>query len=586
MGALSRSIEDLKTNARQWQAFNAEGHCVVIAPPGSGKTKLLTTRLAYDLAKKIPMPHGAACITLTNAAADELRARIDQLGVEGRANLFVGTVHGFALRKIIEPFSRVIGRSDLAHVSIASERESRQAYDDAMREVLTPDDDPRNVRSTIEFNRQRLATDEDWGRSGETVREVARVYEQKLRSRGLFDFLDIVAIAVELVERHKVIRRVLTAQYPHLYIDEYQDLAPGLDRLVRALCFDYVLNCEMFAVGDPDQALYAFTGTRPELLNDLASRRDVTAVELDHNYRCGQEIIQLANQLRKGKAPMRGDRDGGDVSATHCPGGLQDQYRHVVASVESARERGVPLHEIAVLCPLNSQCEAVAAELRANSVAAHVRGSEYRFTLVTAFVESCAAWATLGRETSNYRLGHLLKRWRLILGLNWTRSTDVTLTKLLMVYGARSADPAHNLVDDLLGQGLRSALSQVSLADDAIEVNRMRSALQSGPLRTLSVRGLAQRALKVDRVEVTTMTSSKGLEFDVVMVIGADEESIPYYLSVSDPAQLAEDRRKFYVSITRARDELRVFYSGFVVTPYGRRIYKGPSRFLREVGLV
>jgi DNA helicase-2/ATP-dependent DNA helicase PcrA len=81
------------------------------------------------------------------------------------------------------------------------------------------------------------------------------------------------------------------------------------------------------------------------------------------------------------------------------------------------------------------------------------------------------------------------------------------------------------------------------------------------------------------------MTSSKGLEFDVVLLAGADEDSIPYYLSVNDPTKLSEDRRKFYVSVTRARDELRVFYSGFVVTPYGRKIHKGPSRFLREVGL-
>ena len=113
----------------------------------------------------------------------------------------------------------------------------------------------------------------------------------------------------------------------------------------------------------------------------------------------------------------------------------------------------------------------------------------------------------------------------------------------------------------------------------------MASALRSGPLRGLSVRDLAEQALKVDRVEITTMTSSKGLEFDVVILTGADEGSMPHYLSASDPAKLTEDRRKFYVSVTRARDELRVFYSGFVTTPYGRRISKGPSRFLREVDL-
>lgn len=239
MSGLSEAVSDLKDNPRQWDAFISEGHCVVIAPPGSGKTKLLTTRLAYDLASKIPRPQGAACITLTNAATDELRRRVDLLGVEDRPNLFIGTVHGFALRKIIEPFSAVVNRPDLAHITIASGGQCTQAYSQAMREVLAPGDDTRNVRSTIEFNRQRLATEEEWARSGDTIREIARRYERNLRASGLFDFLDIVSIAVELVERHKVIRRVLTTQYPHLYVDEYQDLAPGLDRLVRALCFDY-----------------------------------------------------------------------------------------------------------------------------------------------------------------------------------------------------------------------------------------------------------------------------------------------------------------------------------------------------------
>ena len=462
MSALSQSIENLKANARQWNAFNTEGHCVVIAPPGSGKTKLLTTRLAYDLANKIPRPHGAACITLTNAAADELRGRARSARRRGPPEPFIGTVHSFALRKIIEPFASVVKRPELAHISIASDRQCTQAYDEAMQEVLGRHDDPktcvRRSNSTGSAWRQMRS-----GRAaGEMIKQVALGYERKLRAQGLLDFLGVVTMAVELVEQHKAIRRVLTAQYPHLYVDEYQDLAPGLDRLVRALCFDYVLSSELFAVGDPDQALYAFTGTRPELLSELSQRSDVTTVELDHNYRCGQAIIQLANLLRHGKAPMTGNRHGGHVSATRCPGGSDDQYRHVVRSIRDARERGVPLHEIAVLCPLNAQCEAITTALRANKIPAHARSSEYRLTMVTAFTESCAAWATQGRETSNYRLGALLSRWRAILGPHWSREADVALTRLLMDYDTRPTEPASQLLSELLdtASGPRSSKSR------------------------------------------------------------------------------------------------------------------------------
>src|SRR5439155_2247412 len=114
--------------------------------------------------------------------------------------------------------------------------------------------------------------------------------------QGLIDFDDIVIRAVGLVEGHEFVRRVLAARYPHLYIDEYQDLAPGLDRLVRALCFDYTANAEPFAVGDPFQSLYGFTGSRPELLDELSQRPSVTAVQLELNYRSGNEIIRISSR--------------------------------------------------------------------------------------------------------------------------------------------------------------------------------------------------------------------------------------------------------------------------------------------------
>ncbi|WP_236793328.1 ATP-dependent helicase [Amycolatopsis sp. GM8] len=587
MSALSASIRQLKTNQRQWEAFTTEGHCAVLAPPGSGKTKLLATRLAYDLANKIPRPQGAACITLTNAAAGELRQRVEDLGVEGRSTLFLGTVHGFALRRVIEPFAAVVGRPELTKITIASTRQCTQAYDQAIAEIFAPGEDTRNVRSTIEINRQRLASEHDWSLAGEKVPEVARRYEAKLRAQGLHDFLDIVAIAVEFVEQHTVVRKVLTAEYPHLYVDEYQDLAPGLDRLVRALCFDYTVNSELFAVGDPDQAVFAFTGTRPELLHDLARHSQVTPVELEHNYRCGQEIIRIANLMRRrGQVLITSNRDGGHVSAVFCPGGLSDQYVQVVNHVRSAQQRGIPLHEIAVICPQNRQCEEVANVLRNSDIQAFVRETDYRLTTVTAFVEGCAAWATLGRELSGYRLGDQLRRWRSIVGARWSQADDVALVELLMGYADQPDTPMEQLVAALMAGGLERALEQVSLADDALEMRQMIESLTSGSMRGLTVQQFAGRARKLDRVEVTTMTSSKGREFDVVLLIGADEDSIPYYLSHNNPEQLAEDRRKFYVSITRARDEVRVFYSGFVVTRYHRVIQKGPSRFLREIGLV
>src|SRR4051812_34801275 len=121
MNALAKARDELRENERQWEAFTTEGHCVVLAPPGSGKTKLLTTRVANDLITKISRPHGAACITLTNAAADELERRLDGIGVDRRSTLFIGTVHSFALTRIVLPFAAVAGYPELARPRIASD---------------------------------------------------------------------------------------------------------------------------------------------------------------------------------------------------------------------------------------------------------------------------------------------------------------------------------------------------------------------------------------------------------------------------------------------------------------------------------
>ncbi len=498
----------------------------------------------------------------------------------------MGTVHSFALRRIIAPFAPLVGRPDLAEASIASERQQRDALDQAIDTVFGARGDRRNVRSTIEFHRRRLSTADMWARSGDGILESARLYEATLRRAGLIDFDDVVAIAVDLVEQHDVVRRVLTARYPYLYVDEYQDLAPGLDRLVRALCFDYINEVELFAVGDPEQAIFGWTGSRPELLVELAAVSDVHAVHLEHNYRCGAEIIRIANLIRRGRRPVTGRHDGGEVTATPCPGGFADQCRRAVGVAQQAITRGVPLHEIVVICPTNDQCRDVTDALRRAGVPAFVRGTEYRLTQTTSFVEACAAWAVLGRELSNYRLGAIHRRWRQLIGPTWTREQDVELTALLLSYQDKRQDEASGLLTDLLDRGLRQELLRPSQSDEALELAKMQHALQTGPLKDLTVAGLAERARKVDRVEVTTMTSSKGLEFDVVLILGVDEKRIPDFRSFNDQTQLDEDRRKFYVSVTRARDKVHIFYSGFVEWSTGRTERAGPSRFLREIGLV
>lgn len=587
MRPLSDSIDQLRTNAQQWEAFSTEGHCVVLAPPGSGKTKLLATRMAHDLATKIPKPHGAACVTLTNAAAAELRERTDTLGVRDRSNVFVGTVHSFALNAVVVPFATLVGRPELMQIRIASQLEEDTEFQSAVDSVYgTNTHQAKYVRSTIDFNRKRFATDEDWGKAGPHIREVANRYLNNLHQRGLVDFNELIEIAVDFVEHHSTTRAALTAKYPHFYVDEYQDLAPGLDRLVKALCFDYYRAAELFAVGDPDQAVFGFTGTRPELLNQLAQRTGVHPVTLQRNYRCGQEIVRIAHAMKHSKTPVVGNHDGGQVTVTQCRDGFAAQCAHAADRVSAIAQSGMPLHEIVIICPTNAQCDIAARVFRQRGIPVSFRNTDhYRLTQVTSFIEGCAAWAALGHESSNYRLADLLRQWRSILGQRAERCDDIALTGLLMDFAERGSEPAHQLASELHSAGLAAALKRPSLAPDAIEAAKMRVALATGSLRDLTVRGLADHARKTDRVEITTMNSSKGLEFDIVMILGMDQKRVPDFRSLDSAEKMAEERRKLYVSLTRARHEVHVYYSGFVEWR-NRNERAGPSMFLNEAGLL
>lgn len=582
MTALSEVREELRTNARQWDAFSTDGHCVVLAPPGSGKTKLLTARLAEDLIKQIPEPHGAVCMTLTNAAADELRSRLRRLGVAPRSTLFVGTVHSFALARVVRPFAAAAGERALATARIAT----RQEQDDALKGAIVAsaaDPNDRLLRPTLSRYR-KLASDEEWSRAGGTILRLNVAYEDTLRKEGLIDFDGLVTAAVDLVERHAFVRQTLVARYQRIFVDEYQDLAPGLDRLVRALCFNHAAQSELFAVGDPDQAIYGWTGTRPELLVDLAKRSEVTTVRLNINYRCADEIIAVSRRALAREREIFGVGKEGRAEARYCPGGFAHQIVTATDAVLAAAG-DIPLHEIAVLCATNDECIRVAMALRECGVEAIVRGAEYESTRVNALLERAAAWAALGSEKSGQHLGGLLREWRWVLDQAWARTAGVGFTQYLLDTREAAERPARAFIEGLLALGLSDAVELPARSDERRGVDSLLTALDDGPLSGLSTRDFGRRARARNRAVVTTMASSKGLEFEVVIMLGLDQGRMPHFVSLRSPEGLAEDKRKFYVSLTRAKRQVLALYSGFVEWPGGTR-RDGPSQFLREVGLL
>jgi DNA helicase II / ATP-dependent DNA helicase PcrA len=586
MSRLATAIADLQQNERQWEAFTTVGHCAVLAPPGSGKTKLLTTRMAYDLVSEaIPPPQGAACITMTNEAAGELRRRLQALGVLPRPNVFVGTVHAFALSSIVAPYARAAGRLGIADSRLASEREMNLAFQHAFVNVLGSGADPRFVKPTMDKVR-RLA---DYSGTpllgGPDIAALARCYEAELQKHKTYDFNDLMRHAVEMIGEHEWLRRLLIATYPHLYVDEYQDLPPTLDALVRALSFDQAVDATLFAVGDPDQAINGFMGTRPELLVELAAVSGVRRVNLEINYRCGEDIVQASLQALGQRRNVRGLNDGGDIVIEAPADGPKAQRQRAVELVREALAEGVPHEQITVLAQANEERDLIVDALRAEGIAVYARSErDYGTTPVTMAIESLALYAATQPPPAK-ALADLLDTWQAVLRKTIDHDAITEIIELLT--GTSPQSRAADFVTALIRLGLKGLVEDPGSSQDGRQLERMRAAIGSeGTLSELTVQDLGDRARAKGRVMAATTHGVKGLEFDVVIVCDCEEGRMPHWGSIkgSDPLALEEDRRKFYVSLTRARRRVHLVWARWRISKRtGARYDVDLSRFAQSL---
>jgi DNA helicase-2/ATP-dependent DNA helicase PcrA len=242
-------------NAEQLRAATAQTHCVVLAGPGSGKTKTLTTAMARALLEDVLEPRGAACVTYNNECAIELEARLAALGVEPGRRVFVGTVHGFALAHVIRPYARCVTTDLPETFRVGTSAETRESVRTAYLKTINSGENPLDRwRFAAQKRRQNVDRNSpSWlGKNPELARFIEG-YEADLRRRGLVDFDDMPLIAYRIIRENPWIRDSLMAQFPVLFVDEYQDLGHALHELVLQLCIG--TGVRLFAVGDPDQSI-------------------------------------------------------------------------------------------------------------------------------------------------------------------------------------------------------------------------------------------------------------------------------------------------------------------------------------------
>jgi DNA helicase II / ATP-dependent DNA helicase PcrA len=580
---------DLAANPGQQAAYDSTGNCVVLAGPGSGKTKTLVLKLARIMAEDVRAPRGAACITYSQECARELTRRLERLGLREAPNLFIGTVHGFCLRHLLMPYGRLADLPVPLPLAVATQRQSDQLLKRVGDRLFgvghphKPMDLGRHRRSILD--RAAVA----WRSEGELA-AWAEGYEAELRRAGLIDFDDLVIFGQRLVSEHDWVLPLLQAKFPVLAVDEYQDLGVALHCIVKRVAFNG--GVRLFAVGDPDQSIYGFTGADGALLEELAERDDVERVQLQLNYRSAARIVSASEMaLGEVRGYQSNDPDRQAVIAfVECDDGLEGQAAHAVADIiptALAAKPGRRLGDIAILYRDYRAGDIVAEAVRAAGFD-FVRvdtAAPYRKVALTSWVEDCAAWCAGGWREGRPQLRGLLDRW---LGFHRVRIADAEaraeaqhLTQLL--WSLRDDDGlARDFVRALRG-GMLDALmtAEPRVADQREQVERMSAALAvGGALADLDLTSLGWRDGSPLHLNLLTLHSAKGCEYDVAIMVGLDLGSLPWRNEL--PAVRRESRRLFYVGLTRARDEIHMLYSGFVDTR-GGRMYWGRSPFLNEL---
>lgn len=578
-----RAAEELRPNQGQWDAYQSHGHCVVLAGPGSGKTKTLTIKLARMLAEDVQEPRGVACITYNNECARELEDRLEVLGIEPGRRVFIGTVHSFSLTQVILPYAKAAQMGLPGDFKVATRAERALALERAFGRTIGGPENPQTWDFRMGTYRRSILNrnSAEWRERDHQLAELVEAFEEELRALDRIDFDDMPLLAVRALREHDWLNKALLAKYPILVVDEYQDLGRALHRMVMGLCFS--TGMRLFAVGDVDQSIYGFTGAHPELLQALSERDDVGTVRLRLNYRSGSRIVTASNfALGEERDYEAADGAAEGTIYFHPRNG---QYQHHAAYLFStllpeiqARLPDLDLGDIAVLYPAAWIGDAVAEAaqdvgiptLRSDTNALYPRASR-----LMRWLEACAEWCCGGWQTGQPRFGRLvsegkrlfaealtgedsqLRFQRNLVKALWNRRDGTVLLRSWLV------ELREELVDDLL-QACRT------MQDEGETLGTFVERCTSGDCQDMILSQFAGQGEGRDCIKLSTLHSSKGREFSVVIMFGMDEGRIPR----NNPSarDLVESRRLFYVGFTRAKTELHVMYSAH-----------SPSRFVSEV---
>lgn len=570
---------------------------VVVARPGSGKTYTLVLKIAYLLGQTLQAPEAVACVTFMNDAVSEIEERLGEYGFESDPRLFVGTVHKFCYSAILLPFHEVFLK-DLP-LAIADESLQQELLSLSAEICEFPLQNWEINEKLLEIQRARVEPLISNRPIKVEVAQLADTYVELLRERQLIDFTDISIESCKLVINYPIVRAHIRARFPWLIIDEYQDLGAVFNQIVKVLINETDIN--FFVVGDPNQSIMGFTGAAPAYLREMLKREDVLAINLKVTRRCMPQIARIANKLApedEAMDPLSTDIEHRGVQTRYCPEGNSEQLETILSIIQQEREHGTPYGQIAVLCSNRYGIfDDLTSQLSDHKITySSGKDNRYERTPLTRWLENLARWSLQGWGNNEPRFNRLWHQYRRFLYENNSYNTKNELALLErffhFLWSNRSSEM---LVRDWLNElGAPEGLGLYSLVEKMNDGERYLAhsfkdleskVAPKHPLEQMTIADLALSGRSAESIYLSTLHSSKGLEFEVVLIPELEQGRLPLRRIISNEEQIAEARRLLYVGITRARRDVYLLYSGFYQTV--SRVYElGPSQFLEELELL
>ena len=634
-------------NPQQKKAVQiTEGPLLVVAGAGSGKTSVLTRRIAYLVAEKGIAPWNILAITFTNKAATEMREREHKLLGQQADSIWMSTFHALCVQ-ILRRDAEKIGYTSNFSIADSAEQLTLIKHIQKEQNINPKMYEPRRILSAISNGKNDLLTPDAYSASAaspfeKVTAQVYQEYQKRLKNDQIMDFDDLIMQTLVLFKTDPAVLHYYQNKFRYLLVDEYQDTNQAQYELCHALAAQYKNIC---VVGDADQSIYGWRGANMEnIMNFEKDYHDagVQTVKLEQNYRSTGHILAAANAViknnsnRKAKKLWTDQGEGAKVTYYRAQSG-DDEAHFIIAKIqEEVEEKKRSYHDFAVLYRTNAQSRTVEESFVKSNVPYQIVGGHKFYDRkeimdIMAYLKlvanpsdsmsfnriintpkrgigpvSVRRFLDFARENNLSILGvfvHITMSGittraaaklsdfgaKLRDAINFAKDHSVTgLTeKILQDFGYTAALKAeHTIEAETRLENLDEFLSVTKRFDDEYEENddsdETENALSDFLAEVSLLSDQDDLANNDDQVALMTLHAAKGLEFPVVFLVGMEDGLFPLSRSLMEDDQLEEERRLAYVGITRAKREL-FLTNAYSRMMYGRMQNNPPSRFLEEI---